>query len=117
MWKNVLYFQIFQVVSYSLAVFLWNDMVRKEVFESCPTCGPVYLGQCLAWKHAGKPGGSQMTNEWLEEHRLLSVKNLWVKMHYLAYGPGNLCEPAGGNLHTRWCGKGSREPALTRLGV
>jgi hypothetical protein len=39
-----------------------------------------------------------MTNQWLKEQGLLSIKDLWVNMYYPGYGPvtsrNALCGPA-----------------------
>jgi len=50
-----------------------------------------------------------MTNKWLKDQGLLSVKELWVNIHYPATA-GNLCEPPGADPHAGWCGGWGRKP-------
>ena len=58
--------------------------------------GPCYLSRKLATQ-------TGMTNKWLKDQGLLSVKELWVHIHS-RLRPGNLCEPPSADPHAGWCG-------------
>ncbi len=58
--------------------------------------GPWHLARTLATQ-------TGMTNKWLKAQGLLSVNELWVKIHYPAQAR-KLCEPPGADPHDGWCG-------------
>jgi hypothetical protein len=59
-----------------------------------------------------------MTNKWLYGQGLISVKEQWVNIHYLAIRPGNLDEPPYADPLVGWCGGWGRKtpgyPILAR---
>ncbi len=66
--------------------------------------GPWRLSRTLATQ-------TGMTNDWLKDQGLLSVKELWVHIHY-PVRPGNLCEPPGADPHAGWWEPGEKNPRL-----
>ena len=58
--------------------------------------GPWHLSKTMAAQ-------TGMTNKWLAEQGLISVKEQWVKIHYPATAR-NLREPPGADPHAGWCG-------------
>jgi len=49
-----------------------------------------------------------MTNDWLKSQGLISVRDLWMKVHGYACERRVLpsCEPPSADPHARWCGEG-----------
>ena len=50
-----------------------------------------------------------MTNKWLKDQGLLSVKELWVNIHYPTTGLGNLSETRSADPHAACCGGWGRK--------
>ncbi|MFO7761870.1 MAG: hypothetical protein R6V20_09705 [Desulfobia sp.] len=56
---------------------LSNSLLRPAIFIGLSRKGPWRLARTLATQ-------SGMTNKWLKDQDLISVKDLWVNIHYPA---------------------------------
>jgi RNA-directed DNA polymerase len=75
--------------------------LRTAISVGLSRKGPWHLARTLATQ-------TGMTNQWLAEQGLVSVKELWVNIHYPA-----TAEPPGADPHARWCGGwGLKTPRL-----
>ena len=88
-----------------------GTFLRTAISTGMSRKGPWRLSRTLATQ-------SGMTNQWLKCQGLLSVKDLWVNIHYTPQRGywtvarlrlGSSWEPPGADPHARWCGGWGRD--------
>ena len=83
---------------------------KAAIFVAISRKGPWHLSRTLATQ-------TGMTNQWLKEQGLLSVKELWVNIHYPTYGSvGSVNRPVRTRMRGG-VGRGSSKLPFTRLSV